>query len=790
MRRFLVFFTAVIFSRFLIRIHFFIKTGNKRMVILYLLGIIISGGILISFFTSGNYSSENSSVDSTSYVVVSKKKFSSSSVKDYYKLIWTELNNGNDINANDLDAVLVYFKEVENFKKNIQEIFNQLPSAERIEIFAALFDELNKHQLFTVSSFYLEEKLKENSWGQDIIYLTPNGLPINISEKELDIKNYGMKRGMLSCRLYPPYTNFIVHKLAALGNIAYSYSDLKANYYHKFEKIIMAAENKVANKYQSFYKNFDNKSEKEQFYFCSGLSVATLDITNPPVLALHRILGRDANYAELMRIYKNPEFVQMTMRQDEENLKRLDRQVRQTMESRIAQYFGWGITQYGSISDTDFDIVDEGRLAAYFDADIRQDKKQIEKCKNIFNKIPAQSEKVLENKGFPYVDRFLEKYCQKLLKSELGLRYYFTKPQSLQQASSQTTYGLTLNISKPVYEKGENISLLFQWYEDNADCKVLEEKVKETLKENQLEIIENGLTCSKDAKATTIKLSVQVKASNVGQYSIPPIELEDVLSNGINFTIKDTNTLKNSLMSKNIKGIKDSLLASSDLNEIKIDGEHPVAHFIKDDMTFAQELIKLGASADVIDKNGYTPLMYAVIRQDNDFLDLLLKKKVYLNEVDKKGRTAIMYAAIKNNLYAAKKLIEHKADIYKSKDDKWTAYKYAKEMKHTEIAELLKSNKDQIVLLIDNCDACRAKEKIFHKLAKNYPSFPRSSVITTTPDNDKNSKEHNWNIKFPFVKIGDSKTLDGDVMSAFHPGHRLDNWDGTEKQLETIMYKD
>lgn len=96
-----------------------------------------------------------------------------------------------------------------------------------------------------------------------------------------------------------------------------------------------------------------------------------------------------------MRIYKNPEFVQMTMRQDEENLKRLDRQVRQTMESRIAQYFGWGITQYGSISDTDFDIVDKGRLAAYFDADIRQDKKQIEKCKNIFNKIPAQSETVL-----------------------------------------------------------------------------------------------------------------------------------------------------------------------------------------------------------------------------------------------------------------------------------------------------------------------------------------------------------------------------------------------------------
>lgn len=64
-------------------------------------------------------------------------------------------------------------------------------------------------------------------------------------------------------------------------------------------------------------------------------------------------------------------------------------------------------------------------------------------------------------------------------------------------------------------------------------------------------------------------------------------------------------------------------------------------------MTFAQELIKLEASADVIDKNGYTPLMYAVIRQDNDFLDLLLKKKVYLNEVDKKAEPQLCMRPLK-----------------------------------------------------------------------------------------------------------------------------------------------
>ena len=369
--------------------------------------------------------------------------------------------------------------------------------------------------------------------------------------------------------------------------------------------------------------------------------------------------------------------------------------------------------------------------------------------------------------------------------------FYIKKHNSNSSSSSKSSYNtpqissnLTLDISKPVYEKNENIALLAQWIGPDIDCKILEEKVKETLVSRHFEIVDGSFSCAGNDNKSLIQLRVQFKSPRIGKLNIPSIKLNNVSGNSVDFSVRDLETLQNAVISKNVESIKAFLSSSSDLDEIKIDGEHPVAHFIKDDMAFAQELIKLGASADVIDKNGYTPLMYAVIRQDNDFLDLLLKKKVYLNEVDKKGRTAIMYAAIKNNLYAAKKLIGHRADIYKSKDEKWTAYKYAKEMKHNEIAELLKSNKDQIVLLIDNCDACRTKEKIFHKLTKNYPSFPRSS------DNDKNSKEHNWNIKFPFVKIGDSKTLDGDVMSAFRPGHRLDNWDGTEKQLETIMYKD
>lgn len=596
MRRFLVFFTAVIFSRFLIRIHFFIKTGNKRMVILYLLGIIISGGILISFFTSGNYDTGKKSVSNTLSIQAANK---------------------NTLNA-----------------------FNYLTVQPDF-----VFQKMNRHCMGLTSQY--AEIANTFQCNKDFYGITGELYTIGNRQKTKD-KYLG--------------------KIIKTPFMAWAYSNSGNTVYLS-----------------------------DEGYVEEGLAT------------------RDYVYCRLV---------------DEENIKKY------ADESKLNR---------GT-----FDVI--GVLSS------------IDTYEGILVLDPC---------------------------------FYIKKHNSNSSSSSKSSYNtpqissnLTLDISKPVYEKNENISLLAQWTGADVDCKILEEKVKETLVSRHFEIVDGSLSCAGNDNKSLIQLRVQFKSPRIGKLNIPSIKLDNVNGNSVDFSVRDLETLQNAVVSKNVESIKAFLSSSSDLDEIKIDGEHPVAHFIKDDMAFAQELIKLGASADVIDKNGYTPLMYAVIRQDNDFLDLLLKKKVYLNEVDKKGRTAIMYAAIKNNLYAAKKLIGHKADIYKSKDEKWTAYKYAKEMKHNEIAELLKSNKDQIVLLIDNCDACRAKEKIFHKLTKNYPSFPRSSVITTTPDNDKNSKEHNWNIKFPFVKIGDSKTLDGDVMSAFRPGHRLDNWDGTEKQLETIMYKD
>lgn len=262
--------------------------------------------------------------------------------------------------------------------------------------------------------------------------------------------------------------------------------------------------------------------------------------------------------------------------------------------------------------------------------------------------------------------------------------------------------------------------MLAQWIGPDVDCKILEEKVKETLVSRHFEIVDGSLSCAGNDNKSLIQLRVQFKSPRIGKLNIPSIKLDNVNGNSVDFSVRDLETLQNAVVSKNVESIKAFLSSPSDLDEIKIDGEHPVAHFIKDDMTFAQELIKLGASADVIDKNGYTPLMYAVIRQDNNFLNLLLNKKVYLNEVDKKGRTAIMYAAIKNNLYAAKKLVEHKADLYKSKDKGWSAYKYAKEMGHKDIAKLLDLGFDELIIFTDSSNDGIQKKKSSKSFLKLY----------------------------------------------------------------------
>lgn len=484
-----------------------------------------------------------------------------------------------------------------------------------------------------------------------------------------------------------------------------------------------------------FNNVFENRPEIERFYFCSGFNSAEIEG-----------FSSSANINPNLTNRVSINFMLMT--------------------------FGTARAVYNAAgSNYELSIYNTGRETFFQDNTTREYLLSNNKCKALTQFVMKRVEQIpadmLMMWGKQDIDRFIGNPSQ----------------ASMPKISSN----LTLDISKPVYERNENISLLAQWTGADVDCKILEEKVKETLVSRHFEIVDGSLSCAGNDNKSLIQLRVQFKSPRIGKLNIPSIKLDNVNGNSVDFSVRDLETLQNAVVSKNVESIKAFLSSPSDLDEIKIDGEHPVAHFIKDDMTFAQELIKLGASADVIDKNGYTPLMYAVIRQDNNFLNLLLNKKVYLNEVDKKGRTAIMYAAIKNNLYAAKKLIEHRADIYKSKDEKWTAYKYAKEMKHDEIANLLKSPFNEILIIFDECSTCEKNRQLLGKIVKQqYPSMNISYILYSSKDVSK-KYEHFANQNLPIIKL--KKQKDSNELGS-NSSNTFGNWDGTEKQLEKIMYKE
>ena len=472
-----------------------------------------------------------------------------------------------------------------------------------------------------------------------------------------------------------------------------------------------------------FNNVFENRPEIERFYFCSGFNSAEIEG-----------FSSSANINPNLTNRVSINFMLMT--------------------------FGTARAVYNAAgSNYELSIYNTGRETFFQDNTTREYLLSNNKCKALTQFVMKRVEQIpadmLMMWGKQDIDRFIGNPSQ----------------ASMPKISSN----LTLDISKPVYERNENISLLVQWTGADVDCKILEEKVKETLVSRHFEIVDGSLSCAGNDNKSLIQLRVQFKSPRIGKLNIPSIKLDNVNGNSVDFSVRDLETLQNAVVSKNVESIKAFLSSPSDLDEIKIDGEHPVAHFIKDDMTFAQELIKLGVSADVIDKNGYTPLMYAVIRQDNDFLDLLLKKKVYLNEV------------IKNNLYAAKKLIEHRADIYKSKDEKWTAYKYAKEMKHDEIANLLKSPFNEILIIFDECSTCEKNRQLLGKIVKQqYPSMNISYILYSSKDVSK-KYEHFANQNLPIIKL--KKQKDSNELGS-NSSNTFGNWDGTEKQLEKIMYKE
>jgi len=107
-----------------------------------------------------------------------------------------------------------------------------------------------------------------------------------------------------------------------------------------------------------------------------------------------------------------------------------------------------------------------------------------------------------------------------------------------------------------------------------------------------------------------------------------------------------------------------------------------------------KQLIKLGASWEVMDEAGNIPLIYYWIVTDIGYLpDLLLNKlpAQHYRRQNNEGKTALHYAVRSSLFFAFKDLLNHGAD-WRIKDNSGrTALDYARELKRFDICELIEN---------------------------------------------------------------------------------------------------
>ena len=107
-----------------------------------------------------------------------------------------------------------------------------------------------------------------------------------------------------------------------------------------------------------------------------------------------------------------------------------------------------------------------------------------------------------------------------------------------------------------------------------------------------------------------------------------------------------------------------------------------------------KQLIKLGASWEVMDEAGNTPLIYYWIATDIGYLPELLLNKLpaqHYRRQNNEGKTALHYAVRSSLFFVFKDLLNHGAD-WRIKDNSGrTALDYARELKRFDICELMEN---------------------------------------------------------------------------------------------------
>ncbi|MFO7822034.1 MAG: ankyrin repeat domain-containing protein [Lentisphaeria bacterium] len=101
-------------------------------------------------------------------------------------------------------------------------------------------------------------------------------------------------------------------------------------------------------------------------------------------------------------------------------------------------------------------------------------------------------------------------------------------------------------------------------------------------------------------------------------------------------------------------------------------------------------LIEAGADVNRIDKNGRTPLMFASTGNFPKAVKLLLNKGADVNALDRgEGWTPLMFAAAEGQKEVVEILLEAGADKTVVDEDGDTAYSFAVQRQHTEVANMV-----------------------------------------------------------------------------------------------------
>lgn len=85
------------------------------------------------------------------------------------------------------------------------------------------------------------------------------------------------------------------------------------------------------------------------------------------------------------------------------------------------------------------------------------------------------------------------------------------------------------------------------------------------------------------------------------------------------------------------------------------------------DIKYSEELIEKGASVEIVDERGRTPLLIAYSNENYDYASFILSKGADINAKDYNGLTPVLIAAMANNGSLVSLAIDNKADM-KAKD--------------------------------------------------------------------------------------------------------------------------